>query len=443
MVIRGYHVAALAKRTWAEIGKDKVSVYAAQMAYAFFFALFPLLLFFAALLSLVADKQTVMSDFNSRIAEALPGDVASLLGKTIEKVIFAKGAPGLLSFGLVTAAWSGSSIFGALRAALNAAYDVEETRPWWKQYGLQLGMLVVAGVIIVASTVILVNGEGVVAWLGVHLGLKSITTLLWTVAQYPLALGAVVAVLWMIYYFLPNCRHQDKKILIVGAVLSTLLWIAATLLLRVYVQKFNALNPAYGAIGAIMVLLTWMYYSSFVLLAVGELTAELQAGSGRVDKPRSEAPTRGASVPREHALVLAAGATEAQDGGGRRRRRRLWAALDWIGPGRVVRRTRHVVTSARDWVADAAAHIRADIALARREIGTALRSVSTGSLLCAAGATIGFLGALSLITGLVLVIGDQWLPGDWYALGAFIVAVIAGAMAWMFARRGMSTLTRR
>jgi hypothetical protein len=48
-----------------------------------------------------------------------------------------------------------------------------------------------------------------------------------------------------------------------------------------------------------------------------------------------------------------------------------------------------------------------------------------------------------LITGLVLVIGDQWLPGDWYALGAFIVAVIAGAMAWMFARRGMSTLTRR
>jgi membrane protein len=402
MVIRGYDVAALAKKTWAEIGKDKASVYAAQMAYAFFFALFPLLLFFAALLSLVADKQTVMADFNGRIAEALPGDVASLLGKTIEKVIFAKGAPGLLSFGLVTAAWSGSSIFAALRAALNVAYDVEETRPWWKQYVLQLGMLVVAGVIIVASTVILVNGEGVVAWLGARLGLTSITTLTWTVAQYPLAFGAVVAVLWMIYYFLPNCRHQDKKILIIGATLSTLLWIAATLLFRVYVQKFNALNPAYGAIGAIMVLLTWMYYSSFVLLAVGELTAELQAGSGRVDKPRSEAPTR-----------------------------------------RAVRRTRHVVTSAWGWVEAAAAHIRADIALARREIAAALRSADACSLLCAAGATIGLLGALSLITGLVLVIGDQWLPRDSYALAAFIVAVIAGAMAWMFARRGLSTLTRR
>ena len=85
MIIRGYDVVALAKKTWAEIGKDKISVYAAQMAYAFFFALFPLLLFFAALLSLVADKQTVMAEFNGRIAEALPADVASLLGKTIEK----------------------------------------------------------------------------------------------------------------------------------------------------------------------------------------------------------------------------------------------------------------------------------------------------------------------------------------------------------------------
>jgi membrane protein len=433
----------LAKKTWAEIGKDKVSVYAAQMAYALFFALFPLLLFFAALLSLVADKQTVMADFNGRIAEALPGDVASLLGKTIEKVIFAKGAPGLLSFGLVTAAWSGSSIFGALRAALNAAYDVEEARPWWKQYTLQLGMLAVAGVIIVASTVILVNGEGVIAWLGAHLGLKTITTLIWTVAQYPLALGAVVAVLWMIYYFLPNCRHQDKKILIIGALLSTLLWIAATLVFRLYVQKFNALNPAYGAIGAIMVLLTWMYYSSFVLLAVGELTAELQAGSGRIDNPRSEAPMRGASIPREHALVLARGAREEHNGGTHRRRRGLWAAFDWFGPGPVVRRTRQAVTSARSWVKDAAAHIRRDIALARREIGTALRSVGAGSLLCALAATIGLLGALSLITGLVLVIGDQWLPGDWYALGAFIVAVIAGVIAWTFGRRGFYTVTRR
>jgi membrane protein len=302
MMIRGHDVVALTKKTWTEIGTDKISVYAAQMAYAFFFALFPLLLFFAALLSLVADKQTVMAELNGPVAAALPGDVASLLSKTIEKVIFAKGAPGLLSFGLLTAAWSGSSIFGALRAALNDAYHVEETRPWWKQYMLQLGMLVLVGGVVVASTVILLNGEAVIAWLGARLRLKAITTLIWTIVQFPLAIGALLAVLWTVYYFLPNRRHQDKRILIIGATISTVLWIAATLLFRLYVQKFNALNPAYGAIGAIMVLLTWMYYSSFVLLAVGELTKELQAGSGRVAKSREEHVPEGALVPREHAL---------------------------------------------------------------------------------------------------------------------------------------------
>jgi len=259
MVIRGYDIVTVAKKTWAGIGKDKVTVYAAQMAYSFFFALFPLLLFFAALLSLVADKQTVMAELNGRVAAALPADVAGLLSKTIEKVIFAKGAPGLLSFGLLTVAWSGSSLFGALRVALNAAYEVEETRPWWKQYALQLGMLALTGVVVVAATVILLNGEGVVGWLGARLGLKVITTLIWTIVQFPLAIVALVAVLWTVYYFLPNCWHQDKRILIIGAVISTLLWLAATLLFRIYVQKFNALNPAYGAIGAIMVLLTWMY----------------------------------------------------------------------------------------------------------------------------------------------------------------------------------------
>jgi len=439
--LHGYDVVALAKKTWAEIGKDKISVYAAQMAYSFFFALFPLLLFFAALLSLVADKQTVMAQFNGRIAEALPGDVASLLGKTIEKVIFSKGAPGLLSFGLLTAAWSGSSIFGALRAALNAAYDVEETRPWWKQYALQLGMLVLAGGVTIAATVILLNGEGIVSWLGSHIGLGRITTLIWTVVQFPLAIGALVAVIWLVYFLLPNCRHQDKRILMVAATISTLLWIAATLLFRLYVQKFNALNPAYGAIGAIMVLLTWMYYSSFVLLASGELAAELQAGTGRADQTVTGGePLSGASVPRRHALVPYKGrrrstANAESDGGAG------WAALDWIVPGRVVRRTRQRIVAARDWMGAAGDQVRKDMAAATREIGAMMRAVGPGTVLCAIAGTLGLLGALSVLTGTILVIGDQWLPRDLYPIAALVVTVVTAVATWVFARRGLAVLT--
>ena len=441
MRIRGYDIVALAKKTWSEIGKDKISVYASQMAYSFFFALFPLLLFLAALLSLVANKQTVMAGFNERIAGALPDDVAKLLGRTIERVVFAKGAPGLLSFGLLTAAWSGSSIFGSLRAALNAAYEVEETRPWWKQYVLQLGMLLLAGGVIVIATVVLVNGEGVVSWIGSHLGLGRVTTLLWTVIQFPLAIGALVAVLWLVYYLLPNCRDQDKRILIFSALLATMLFILATLLFRLYVQKFNALNPAYGAIGAIMVLLTWMYYSSFVLLAVGELAVELEAGTGNVpEASASPEPIAGAAVPRRYALipypVPAKLVGARRDGGGRNR----LGALEWLLPARVVRRTRDRLLVTRDWMEDAVGNIRRDITTARHELGAMIRAIGEGSLLCAIGATLGLLGAITFLTGVILVIGDQWLPGDAYAVGALIIAGIAGMVMWLFVRRGMASL---
>jgi membrane protein len=434
----GRDVVKVLKTTWSEIGSDKISVYAAQMAYAFFFSLFPLLLFFAALFTLVADAHTVQSWFNSRLASALPGDVASLLGTTLQKVVFAKGAPGILSFGLLTAAWSGSGVFGALRGALNDAYDVAETRPWWKQYAIQLLMLVLSGVVLLASTVILLNGEGVMAWIGTHLHLGHVTTLIWTVLQFPLAITGLVAVLWLTYYILPNCNHQGKMMVLFGAILSTLLFLVATLLFRVYVQKFNQLNPAYGAIGAIMVLLTWMYYSSFVLLAVGELLSVLEKSKEQIESPDSKA------VPRERALVPVRQSV-------RRGPEPRWAAsrrADGNSDGRwrhglrrlgiipVVDRVYARIEDVRQWADGAIAHLRTDVAVAQHEIARVLRAVGIGSTIVAAGGALALVGALSVIVGVILLIGDQWLPSDLYWVAALIVVLITGPLAYAMSRRG-------
>ena len=394
MRIEGRDVVAVLKTTWREMGEDKVSVYAAQMAYAFFFSLFPLLLFFAALFSLVADKQTVQSWFDTRLASALPGDVAGLLGTTLKKVVFAENAPGILSFGLLTAAWSGSGVFGALRGALNDAYDVTERRPWWKQYAIQLGMLALSGIVLLASTIILLNGEGVMAWIGSHLHLARITTFIWTVLQFPLAIGGVVAVLWLIYSFLPNCKHQGKLVVLLGATLATLLWLAATLLFRLYVQKFNQLNPAYGAVGAIMVLLTWMYYSSYVLLAVGELISV-------VEKSKEAEPRPNESVARERALVS---------------------------------------FGARHWVDAAVARLHADVGTARAEVAEVVRAVTIGSATVAVGGVAALLGALSVIVGVVLLLGDQWLPSDLFWVAGLLVVLTTGPVAYWLGRRGRALI---
>lgn len=447
MRVLGRDPLVLAKDTWREMSEDKISVYAAQMAYAFFFALFPLLLFFAALLNLVADKQTVMGWLGGRIMSTLPGGVADMLRLTVEKVIFAKGAPGILSFGLLTAAWSGSSIFGSFRQALNAAYEVEETRPWWKQYLLQLGALVVSGIVLLVATVILLNGDGIMRWVGGHFGLGQVTTLVWSIVQFPIAIAAVVALLWMLYLYLPNCSHQNRTYVVAGAVVATVLWIAATLLFRIYVQKFNALNPAYGAIGAIMVLLTWMYYSSYVLLAAGELNSELQGGSGKEGRGTREETGKAEkgkgrqerAVGRRDGRQHVAAAMARRDGESERPR-----ALP-AGDGRGIAAGAGTPASdghrgfgalLKQLASDGALVVRRELALARLELATIARDIGVGTMLIATGAALALLGVLATLTGIILLIGDQWLPSDLYWVAALIVTVIAGIAAVAFSRHG-------
>jgi membrane protein len=450
--IKGYDVVALLKKTWKEIGEDHVAVYAEQMAYTLFFSIFPLLLFFAALLSLVLDRGRVTAMLAGATA-SLPSGVGTLVRETASNVISARGAPGLLSFGLLAAAWSGSSIFGSFRQALNAAYDVTEQRPWWKQYLLQLAMLVVVGVALLLATLVLIDGAGIVSWVGDRVGLGAGARIVWTVLQIPLALAAVVAVMWAQYYFLPHVERQRKIFPLVGAVIATTLWIAATLLFRLYVQRFHALNPAYGAIGAIMVLLTWMYYSSFVLLAVGELISELEGGVGKGgDRPAAEGATATEAVPHERSLVPIADVPRgdrwvARTRGGDGRATpdgssRLVAegtsngraATDGSGTG--------IMALVRSLADGAGALVRQELRLARVETAEAVEALGRGSALVAVGGVLALLGAVTVIAGLVLVLGDQWLPADAYWAAALVVAAAAaGTAAWCVgrARRLLST----
>jgi len=108
----------------------------------------------------------------------------------------------------------------------------------------------------------------------------------WTVAQFPLAFSGLVAFAFMTFYLLPNARQQKGHVLI-AAIVTTLSWMLATFLFRLYVQHFPP-NPAYGFIGGVIILLTWMYYTMFVVLLGGELASELHHGTGAV------APNRGA-----------------------------------------------------------------------------------------------------------------------------------------------------
>src|SRR5437764_177339 len=147
MTLGGYRIGPLLKQTLREVGQDKVTTLAASAAYNFFFSLFPLLLFIAPMLSLVGDKQRMVGFLMGQLTAVLPDKQLQAIQPVLNDVVFSKSAPGLISLGLLLAAWSGSNIFGTLMGALNTAYDVEETRPWWKQQVVRLVALVAGGAI--------------------------------------------------------------------------------------------------------------------------------------------------------------------------------------------------------------------------------------------------------------------------------------------------------
>lgn len=284
MIVLGYRLGPLLRKTGKEILEDKVSTLAAQTAYYFFFSLFPLLLFLAPLLTLVVSRDVLMRLIVDRAAVALPPNAVGAIEMVLRNVIFVDNAPGLMSVGLLFAAWSGSNIFGALTGALNAAYDVEESRPLWKRLALRLGMLVLGGALVLTATVVLLGGEDIARAVGAWVGAGPTAVAAWSFVQFPLAFLFVVLLAFLTYYILPNVR-QKKAHVLAASLVTAVLWLAATLLFRLYIQRFPP-NPAYGLIGGVMILMTWMYYTMFVVLAGGELASELRNGSGATAPPK-------------------------------------------------------------------------------------------------------------------------------------------------------------
>ncbi|HEX8945272.1 MAG TPA: YihY/virulence factor BrkB family protein [Gemmatimonadaceae bacterium] len=286
MVIKGFRVGPLIKKTFREIGEDNITTLAASAAYNFFFSLFPLLLFLAPLLSLIGDNQRTIEWLMSQLTSVLPPRQLQAIRPVLESVVFSPSAPRLMSLGLVLAAWSGSNIFGTLMGALNTAYDVQETRRWITQQVVRVVTFVIGGVIMGVSTIVFIDGEGVANWLGNALHLGSVVIWTWKILQFPLAFAGLVGLAFMTFYLLPNLKQRKAHVL-VAAVATTILWIVATLLFRLYVNHFPP-NPTYGLIGGVIILLTWMYYTMLVILIGGELASELHHGTGAI------APDKGA-----------------------------------------------------------------------------------------------------------------------------------------------------
>lgn len=284
MIIKGYTLGPLLSRTRQEILDDGIPGLAAQTAYYFFFSLFPLFLFLAPLLAFVGDKEKTFGWLIAQLGSVLPGEGMTLIRDVVKDVVYSENAPGIMSIGAVLAIWSGSNVFTAIMGALNTAYDVSETRSWWKRRLIAIAAVIGAGAVLLLTTAVMLGGSRMAHWVGRQIGLSEGAATVWSYIQFPLALALLIGMAWLIYYFLPNVSQHPWRAL-VGALVASVLWILVTLLFRTYVANFGSYNKTYGTIGGVIVLMTWMYLCMLVLLSVGELNAELEHGTGSVVPP--------------------------------------------------------------------------------------------------------------------------------------------------------------
>lgn len=264
---------------------DDVFTLAASGAYYFFFSLFPLLLFLAPVLSYVGDKEMLIGGIMQQLSPLMPIDARQVVEAVLRDVVFTTAAPALMSVGGALAAFTASNVIAMLTGALNIAYEVTEPRPWWKRRLLALVFVVLGGLVVALSTTVLIAGERIVLWATRAFGLEELTMRILSLLQYPITFAVIVAVIWLIYYILPAVKQSARRAL-VGAVFAAVLWVLVTLGFRLYVYQFGGYNRTYGAIGGIIILLMWMYLTMVVLLAGGELNAELHKGTGAVTPRR-------------------------------------------------------------------------------------------------------------------------------------------------------------
>jgi membrane protein len=190
---------------------------------------------------------------------------------------FAGGSPGLISLGAAGAVWAASGGIRSAMNALNRAYDVTDARVWWRRYLVSQAYTVGLGVLIklAAAVVLVIPRMG--AWALEQGGLGTASLSWWRWLRYPLAITLLTLATGMAYSLLPNVR--GIRWISPGAGLAVVMWIGLSLGFRLYISNFGRYNVLYGSLGAVIVLLLYLWLCSVVLLLGGEFNAAVQSSS--------------------------------------------------------------------------------------------------------------------------------------------------------------------
>lgn len=259
------------KKTIARVAKRRLPGLSAEIAYNAMLSLFPAILAVLTAIGLLGEVlEPTFRELATRLSKVAP-DEAMVLIRDFAKQITDTQNTGLFSISFVVAIWTASAALSAAMTALDQIHQIplNQTRPFWKAKLVSLGLTIGTILLLVTASFVVFISDSILQFFVRESGLYILLNI-WQLLIWPLALSIVATAFAFIYRYGPSCWNSGTPMM-PGAVLAAVSWAILSALFRLYVESFGNFNQVYGAVGAVIVLMLWLYLSALVVLVGDQL----------------------------------------------------------------------------------------------------------------------------------------------------------------------------
>lgn len=271
------------KKVYEKAMDEDITTNAAQVAFYFIFALFPLLLFLLTVIGMILGAaEDIKKELFAYLQQIIPASAVGLIEETLNEVTEG-GSGGKLTFGALVALWSASAGIDNIRIALNDVYDLKETRPWWKYKLTSVLMTLGIALLIFFALGIIFYGAQFINLLLTPIGLPINSPIIINIFSFAVVGIALILCFALIYSFAPNHTPFTFTWITPGAITAIILWLVFSFGFRLYLGYFDSYAKTYGSLGAMIILLLWLYLTALVILIGGVINAVSNELSGKND----------------------------------------------------------------------------------------------------------------------------------------------------------------
>jgi membrane protein len=266
---RGDWLAAF-KGSFTAFMRDDCMGLSQEIAYSSLLAFFPAMAFLIGALGIF----NLFDDVKQLLDPIAPHGVIKFIS-TLQQDSTGGTSSVAFTIGFVGAVWAASGAMGSIMKAVNRAYELQETRPFWKSRWIAIVLVVATGLTTAGVFLLIVVGGSLGDAIAKKAGLGTVFHWFWAIARWPVAFCAILLFFALVYYLAPNMRQRSWRWVTPGSAVGGALWLVLSGLFALYVTFAGNYTKTYGTLASGIILLLWLNYSAFALLFGAELNSEL------------------------------------------------------------------------------------------------------------------------------------------------------------------------